>query len=258
MTVPNFYPFDIEYSNIECLQYTVRSTHNKIVIVDVDPIAFTLQGKILDRRTSQNICEVHKNKGSILRITSNVQHFPRPQSNTFLFQEWDFDMEAEAKAFICDPTLPSVDFGVTYDSIDLDGSTSIISTRTRAILHKWWNQAKRIDLSSDPIYVREKIREFGIMALAKNTHLACAYGSCANGGKLLCMYDQMPMSSHALYQKATVPAEICTACSVSTQCVNSLCSSRKPDGSITGSFIASSYENIKRTSATICTNRSSG
>ncbi|EYC22280.1 hypothetical protein Y032_0017g3260 [Ancylostoma ceylanicum] len=229
MTVPNFYPFDIEYSNIECLQYTVRSTHNKIVIVDVDPIAFTLQGKILDRRTSQNICE-----------------------------EWDFDMEAEAKAFICDPTLPSVDFGVTYDSIDLDGSTSIISTRTRAILHKWWNQAKRIDLSSDPIYVREKIREFGIMALAKNTHLACAYGSCANGGKLLCMYDQMPMSSHALYQKATVPAEICTACSVSTQCVNSLCSSRKPDGSITGSFIASSYENIKRTSATICTNRSSG
>ncbi|EYC40488.1 hypothetical protein Y032_0610g624 [Ancylostoma ceylanicum] len=147
--------------------------------------------------------------------------------------EWDSDMEKEAKAFICDPTLPSVDFGVTYDSIDLSGSNFNISTRTRAVLKKWWNQAKKTDLSSDPIYDREKIREFGNMALAKNTRLACAYGSCADGGKLLCMYDQMPMPTHALYQKASVPAEICTACSVSTHCVDSLCSSRKPDGSIT-------------------------
>ncbi|VDM82868.1 unnamed protein product [Strongylus vulgaris] len=89
-------------------------------------------------------------------------------------------------------------------------------------LQKWWNQATKVELSSNVNYNEDTIKEFGMMANSKTTAIACTYGKCTDGSnKLLCVYNQKPDIGGDLYSTVQTIQDTCSDCP--DQCYAYLC-----------------------------------
>ncbi|EYC22288.1 hypothetical protein Y032_0017g3263 [Ancylostoma ceylanicum] len=147
--------------------------------------------------------------------------------------DWDCHFEEDAHSNLCLPdSVPTSRPGVISETINLDGSASEIRDETVSILEKWWDEVKNADLSFEPTLDKVQMKDFGHMAYAITTDMACTYGYCDGKGKLRCEYSSRPGTGEPLYEKAATYIEACSACN--SPCVDHLCSHRNSQPAVFG------------------------